>query len=366
MTKKSKPQPRQEGLFGTSLDCPDMGNLPLIVDPKGEIEVLAPGSIYQPVLLSPDERKLNIQLGPGALDKNEEKFVRDLIKFLYPAGNHPKSENTPLLWQGKEVWLKRNIDKEPGSFRLRVDDSNWFYPDFIVWILDPATRTQTFGFVDPKGLAVGTTQGFGNYKIVSTLYMPHVVEQKMEGLPFIWEGEEWTFRARGVLVSTTAFAGLREQAKFFVRDEKGADGPPDEADFNRARIVFPKDQPAYIQTVLELLTHDNELDGLLKDAARLNHSPSAFSPDSEAGYDLAIRHHALTSEAEWVAALVKDYLKPDSSGKFGTWAQSQARLKLLEYAKTGFLGIREESAVSLRDHPTPCEELWKRILSSKK
>ena len=30
----------------------------------------------------------------------------------------------------------------------------------------------------------------GIYKIVSTLYMPHVVEQKMEGLPLIWEGKE--------------------------------------------------------------------------------------------------------------------------------------------------------------------------------
>ena len=188
MNKKNRQHSIQQGLFGTTMDCPDMENLPLIFDAKpGEIEVLAPGSVYQPLLLSPDERQLNIQIGPGNLDRNEEKFVRDLIRFLYPAGKHPKSDKTPLLWQGKEIWLKRNIEKQAGSFRLRVDHSDWFYPDFIVWILDHATRTQTFGFVDPKGLVQGLPEGWENYKIVSTLYMPHVVELKMEGQPLIWE-----------------------------------------------------------------------------------------------------------------------------------------------------------------------------------
>lgn len=360
MKKKNQPQPKQGGLFGASLDCPDMANLPLIVEPQGEIEVMAPGSVYQPLLLSPDERHLNIRLGPGALDKNEEKFVRDLIRFLYPAGNHPKSDKTPLLWQGKDVWLKRNIENEPRSFRLRVDDSNWFYPDFIVWILDHATRTQTFGFVDPKGLAQGLPEGWRNYKIVSTLYMPHVVEQKMEGLPLLCEGEEWTFRVRGVLISTTSLLGLKDQAKFYVRNETGGEAPPEEVDCNRARIIFPKDQPDYIETVLKRLTEDDELDGLLKDAARLYHAP-AFEPNHEAAYDLALRHaSAKDSESEFVAGLIKDYLKPDAKGAYGTYAQALARLKLMDFAKTGFLRLGEEKVAYFRDHPNPCEELWKR------
>ena len=364
--KKNQQAPKQEGLFGTSLDCPDMANLPLIVDPKGEIEVLAPGSVYKPLLLSPDERHLNIQIGPGALDKNEEKFVRDLIRFLYPSGNHPKSDKTPLRWQGREIWLKRNIEKEPRSFRLRVDNSDWFYPDFILWILDHDTRTQTFGFVDPKGLALGTTQGWGNYKIVSTLYMPHVVEQKIDGLPLIWEGEEWTFRVRGVLISTTSLLGLKEQAKFYVRNGTDGEAPPEEADFNRARIVFPKDQTGYIETVLKLLTEDNELDKLLKDAALLHHS-SVFEPNHEAAYDLAVRHtSAKGGESEFVAGIIKDYLKPDAKGAYGAYPQAQARLKLMDYARTGFFGLGEEKVPFFRDHPSPCEELWKRITASGK
>ncbi len=355
---------QQQGLFGTELNCADVENLPLIFNAKPEeIEVLAPGTVYKPLLLSPDERQLNIQgVGPGALDRNEEKFVRDLIRYLYPTGDYPKSEKTPLLWQGKHVWLKRNIDKEPGSFRLRVDDSDWFYPDFIVWIMDYKTRTQTFGFVDPKGLALGTSEGWGNYKIVSTLYMPHVIEQKMEGLPLVWEGEQWTFRVRGVLISTTSLLGLTQQAKFSIFDESGKDIPPDEADFNRARIVFPTMNTSYIETVLKLLTEDNELDGLLNHVARIYHTPKTFTPNCEADYDLALRHvEAKEGEANFIAEIVKDYLKPNAKGKFGANAQRQTRLKLMDYAKTGFFGLGEEKVPFFRDHPSPCEELWQRF-----
>ena len=350
-------------MFGTELNCPDVANLPLIIDARpGEIEVLAPGSVYKPLLLSPDERQLNIQgIGPGALDRNEEMFVRDLIRYLYPCADHPKSEKTALEWQGKHVWLKRNIEKEPGSFRLRVDDSDWFYPDFIVWIMDYATRTQTFGFVDPKGLALGASEGWGNYKIVSTLYMPHVIEQKMEGLPLVWEGEQWTFRVRGVLISTTSLLGLTQQAKFSIFNESGKDIQPDEADFNRARIVFPTMNTSYIETVLNLLTEDNELDGLLRNVARICHARQTFTPNSEADYDLALRQStASDGEAKQVAEIVKDYLQPDANGNFGANVQSQARLKLMDYAKTGFLGLGEEKVHYFRDHPTPCQELWTR------
>ena len=177
MPSKKPAQPVQGGLFGASLSCPDIDNLPLIVEPQGSIEVLAPGSVYQPLLLSP--RQDDIDVGPGKLDEHEEAFVRDLIRRLYPAGNHPKSDKTPLKWGNKEIWLKRNLEKRDESFRLRVDDSDWFYPDFIVWILDYESRTQTFGFVDPKGLTLGAGGGWSDYKIVSTLYMPHVVERQL-------------------------------------------------------------------------------------------------------------------------------------------------------------------------------------------
>jgi len=357
-----KTRPRQTGLFGAQPDCPDLDNLPLIVDPQGMIEVMAPGSVYQPLLLS---SKGGVELGPGRLDEHEEALVRDLIRRLYPAGDHPKSDKTPLQWGHRELWLKRNIEKQPNSFRLRVDDSDWFYPDFIVWIIDPATRTQTFGFVDPKGLTLGLGGGWSDYKIVSTLYMPHVIERQLAagGQQVEYEGEPWTFRIRGVLVSTSPYATLKDQAKFNIVDGQGKAVAPTVADFRRARIVFQHGTPpfTYIDEVLGLLTEDGFLDDLLAKSARLFDPDCYFEPAGEAEHDLALRRgEHMATETAWVADLIRDYLQPDGQGEHGTWPRKNRRLQLMDYAVQGKWGFGAEKIADIRDHPTPCEELWKR------
>lgn len=370
MPPKKKPLPvTQAPLFGSNLlSCPGMENIPLIVDPHvNAIEVLAPGSVYQPLLLSP--RQDNIDVGPGKLDEHEEAFVRDLIRRLYPAGNHPKSEKTPLKWGSKEIWLKRNIEKRDESFRLRVDDSDWFYPDFIVWIVDHETRTQTFGFVDPKGLAVGAAGGWSDYKIVSTLFMPHVVERQLAASDqkVEFEGQEWTFRVRGVLVSTSSLSSLVAQAKFKLRDEEGNDVSPTEADFKRGRIVFQKADTAYIDDVLQLLTEDSVVDHLLRQSALLFDNSAYFAPSGELEHDLALRHDEnIQTESEFVAALMRDYLRPDVKGQYGAWTSKNRRRLLMDYAAEGKWGFGGEKATDLRSHRTPCEELWKRKQKSEK
>ena len=366
MPSKKPAQPVQSGLFGASLSCTDIDNLPLIVEPQGSIEVLAPGSVYQPLLLSP--RQDDIDVGPGKLDEHEEAFVRDLIRRLYPAGNHPKSDKTPLKWGSKEIWLKRNLEKRDDSFRLRVDDSDWFYPDFIVWILDHESRTQTFGFVDPKGLTIGAGSGWADYKIVSTLYMPHVVERQLagSGQKVEFEGEEWTFRIRGVLVSTSSFASLSTQAKFNIHDDEGKAAAPTEADFKQGRIVFQKSDTAYIDDVLELLTKDSTVDHLLSLSALLFDNNTYFTPSGELEHDLALRHDEHTqTESEFVAALIRDYLKPDAKGLHGSWPIKNRKRQLMDYAAEGKWGFGAEKVSEIRDHPSPCEELWKRKKTSK-
>lgn len=363
MADKSKPQSRQPGLFGTQPDCPDIDNLPLIVDPQGMIEVMAPGSVYQPLLLTP--RQDAVLVGPGKLDEHEEAFVRDLIRRLYPAGDHPKSDKTPLKWGHRDLWLKRNIEKQPNSFRLRVDDSDWFYPDFIVWIIDPETRTQTFGFVDPKGLALGLGGGWSDYKIVSTLYMPYVIERQLAagGQEVEYQGETWTFRIRGVLVSTSPHSALTEQRKFNVINEHGKEVTPTVTDFRRARIVFQHATPphTYIDEVLALLTEDDFLDELLGKSARLFDPDGYFEPVGEVEHDLALRRGEHTStETAWVADLIRDYLQPDGQGEHGSWPRRNRRLQLMEYAARGKWGFGAEKVSDIMDHPKPCEELWKR------
>ncbi|GAB2898565.1 hypothetical protein GCM10027046_30570 [Uliginosibacterium flavum] len=367
MSSKNKNQPIQAGLFGAALSCPNVSGMPIIVEPMGGIEVLAPGSVYQPLLLS--SKSDEVDVGPGKLDSNEEAFVRDLIRYLYPAGDHPKSDKTPLKWGSKDIWLKRNIEKNDQSFRLRVDDSDWFYPDFIVWILDHETKTQTFGFVDPKGLTIGAGGGWSDYKIVSTLYMPHVVERQLlaSGQPVEFEGEVWNFRVRGVLASTSSLDSLSAQAKFKINDENGLSVFPDEGDFMRARIVFqkPGTRP-YIEDVLRLLTQDSSVDEVLKLSAQVFDAQSYFIPVDELGHDLALRHaeHG-QSESGFVDALLEDYLKPDVHGQYGKLASEKRRAKLMNYAKEGTLGFGAEKIADIRDHPKPCEELWKRMQGKK-
>ena len=367
MPNKKTTQPTQGALFPVHPGCPGMDNLPLIVHPEGAIEVLVPGSVYQPLLLSPSQQ--DIDVGPGKLDEHEEAFVRDLICRLYPAGNHPKSDKMPLKWGDREVWLKRNIEKRDESFRLRVDDSDWFYPDFIVWIVDYATRMQTFGFVDPKGLTIGVGAGWSDYKIVSTLYMPHVVERQLaaSGQEVEFEGQKWTFRVRWVLVSTSSFANLSAQAKFNLNDEDGKLVTPTEADFKRGRIVFQKVDTSYIDEVLQLLTEDSAVDHLLSRSALLFDNSAYFIPSGEFEHDLALRHQENTqTESEFIAALIRDYTKPDSKGVYGSWASKNRRRQLMDYAAEGKWGFGAEKVSDIRDHPSPCQELWKRKQKSEK
>jgi hypothetical protein len=361
MAKKLKQLPPQRDLFTAAITCPDIHNLPLIIDPRGAYEVRTPGSVYQPVLLTPGQATLDV--GPGKLDANEEKFVRDLIRFLYPAGNPPKSDQTPLQWGDREIWLKRNIEKDSRSFRLKVDESDWFYPDFIIWIIDNSTKTQTFGFVDPKGLAIGAAAGWADYKIVSTIYMPHVVEQQLAigDQQVVWEAKKWNFRIRGVLVSTSSLESLSFHAKFNLRDEAGNDAAPTEADFERGRIVFQKEESSYIEKVLRLLVEDTPMDEALIAAATAKITESSV-PEGELDFDLALRmsEYPDQTDCELAGALIRDYLKPDADGKFGVSVQKKRQGELYNYAKNGLLGFGSEKVKDLRDHPTPCEELWRR------
>lgn len=358
--------PVQHGLFEASAQITDVNNLPWIVDASlGAIEVRAPGSVYEPILLTPHQQ--NVEVRPGKLDEREEQFVRDLIKHLYPHGGQPWSAQTPLKWGDREIWFKRNVENRKDSFCLRVDDSDWFYPDFILWIIDRSTRTQTFGFVDPKGLQLGIGKGWGDYKVVSTLYMPHVVERQLgvDGLTVAYEGEEWTFRIRGVLVSTTSYASLSEQAKFAAHNEHGKLVAPSLEDFRHGRIVFQERKQEYIGEMLNLLVQDSVLDQALKRTAALFDAQSYFTPMDELDHDLLIQRATLgdtCSESDFVQDLVRDTLKFPEPSLAAAVRGRRAAEKLGRYASKGkLLGLGAEKAATLHGHPTPCAELWKRM-----
>ena len=287
--ESKKAAPVQGGLLGNELACPDVAQLPLVSDDQGKLEVLAPGHLYQPLLLRSKTGDIDIQ--PGALDDNERRFVADLVKRLYPDGSAPRALGAPLKWGKREIHLRRNLDKDPGSFRLRVDDSDWYYPDFILWIIDHEERVQTFGFVDPKGLYSQAPGGWGDHKVVSTAYMPHVIEQQLgvAGRTIDIGGDAWRFRIRGVLLSTSPWNQLQQQAKFKVNNATGGDATPSKDAMRRGRIVFQEDA-GYIEQVLDLLIKDTDVDVILERAAVLFHSEVPPTPRDHRDAYLHIEH----------------------------------------------------------------------------
>jgi hypothetical protein len=322
-------------MFGGTLQCPNVAQLPVIgKQTAGEFEVLAPGSVYQPLLLQPPEGD-RWNLAPGTLNDEERRFVDDLVRYLYPSGEPPKALGAPLRWGDKQVFLRRNLDREPGSFRLRVDDSDWYYPDFIVWIVDHAARVQTFGFVDPKGLVSQVRGGWSDYKMVSTLYMPYVVEQALYrgGAVVDQDGEPWTFRIRGVLVSTSSFLGMTNEAKYKARDAQNSDVTPDKAALKRGRIVFQEDA-GYIAQVLDLLTRDTPLDKVMQRAATVSNPPADFKPLDHTDYYLLNERERFTeSDCAYAEQVTKHLLLSTNIDILAGAATNQAQVdfnKLLE------------------------------------
>lgn len=281
-------------MFTQGLSCPTSENLPCILDHQGAVEVKAPGCLQIPLLL---KQNGDVKIRPGALHVSETQFVQDLIRYCHPAGDWPTEPGKPLLWNDgtreRKIWFSRNLDGDPNAVRLRVDDSNWYYPDFLLWILDEAEKTQTLGFVDPKGMQMGMPAGWHEPKVINTVYTPHEIESALDERPVRdRDGAQWRFRFRGLLVSTTALSKARELGVFRVAAPSGGTATPSEAAFEKARIIFKSGHDGdtgYIGRVLSRLIHDNPFDEDMRRFAEAYADPSGYQPDSAAAYEAAIR-----------------------------------------------------------------------------
>jgi hypothetical protein len=92
--------------------------------------------IYQPLLVSRDGL---IKSDPPALNENEERFVKDLRRYVH--------EHATNGLAGKEIFLLRNLTRGKG---VGFFESQGFYPDFILWIKEG--KQQRVVFVEPHGL----------------------------------------------------------------------------------------------------------------------------------------------------------------------------------------------------------------------
>lgn len=96
--------------------------------------------LYSPLMYykcdDSDDRNL-IDITPVALNKNERRFIMDLITY---------TKTNPAILKSCELYILRN--KSKSGIRFFVDSG--FYPDFILWIVKENHQYVTF--IDPHGL----------------------------------------------------------------------------------------------------------------------------------------------------------------------------------------------------------------------
>ena len=234
--------------------------LPLITEANtGSVLVHTPGHLYKPSPIEVDG--VGKASGPGALIPTEREFVSRLIRHLSPdfATDSDVQQRVPsALKQGrKEFFLLRNLDRSPDATRLRMGAEDWFYPDFIFWVLDRecSPEHQTVAYIDPKGLAMGLRGGWNNHKVLCFIYKLVEIAQQIKR-PHDERGEVVQFAMKGVFVSTTRKEYLEEVSRgtqeFHVYDDRGIKYFPSYEDFARAGIFFAE-RPDHIERMMAYL-----------------------------------------------------------------------------------------------------------------
>lgn len=97
--------------------------------------------IYNPLLWdNPNREDLDLLIKPDKLNSGEKKFVQDFAKYI---------QDKPEKFIGFDVYLMRNAESLKSIGIYLNDDSEVFYPDFIMWLI--AKDKIYINFIDPKG-----------------------------------------------------------------------------------------------------------------------------------------------------------------------------------------------------------------------
>jgi hypothetical protein len=97
--------------------------------------------IYEPLLRENKAvLKDDVKLTPDKLNDGEKKFIKDFAEYI-----KEKSEK----FKDFDIYLMRNVESLKSIGIYLNDDSEVFYPDFIMWLI---TKDKVFiNFIDPKG-----------------------------------------------------------------------------------------------------------------------------------------------------------------------------------------------------------------------
>ncbi len=97
--------------------------------------------LYEPLLYeNTNVLSSDLKLTPDKLNKGEKKFVKDFAAYI--------NEN-PEKFKDLDVYLMRNVESLKSIGIYLNDDSEVFYPDFIMWLI--SKDNVYINFIDPKG-----------------------------------------------------------------------------------------------------------------------------------------------------------------------------------------------------------------------
>jgi hypothetical protein len=176
--------------------------------------------LYQPLLLAHSE--IDAMMPPG-LNEGEAKFVRDLRDYL---------QKNNERFQGKQIFLLRNLTRGKGIGFFDAKGGEAFYPDFILWVIED--NEQRIAFIDPHGLRMAQG-GFNDPKIR--------LHKELEQLELSSQGGRWRVYMTSFIISTSLYADL--QRAFGTGNYK-------KHEFYLEHVLFQEDSD-YIQQLLDQL-----------------------------------------------------------------------------------------------------------------
>lgn len=355
-------------LFGQSLhENSGAEGLPLITNSAGQTCVFVPGHLYKPNPLLAE--KIGKITGPGALIDSERRFLASLIKHLGGESQVTPEQIPAAIKQGQvEYFLLRNIDRSPGATRFRVGDSNWFYPDFIFWMIDRSThpQTQTLCYIDPKGLEMGARGGWRNHKLLSFIYELVKIGRRFP-TAVVGEGTPVKLRFKGAFVSTSNYPQLQDAMSksqdfhVYGSDQQDSQHFPSIGEFGRAGIFFDT-EPNYIAHMMAWLCEgETVLDRVMASAVAANELPENALPADEIGamFRYELRRHNDQIELA-LAKLVRYTLSATTLEQVVVRMQAKARKELLPHLIEK-KGVIERLAGKITDPASiqnPCQVLY--------
>lgn len=97
--------------------------------------------LYEPLLFeNTNVLDSELKLSPDKLNRGEKKFVKDFAAYI---------EDKPEKFKDFDVYLMRNVESLKSIGIYLNDDSEVFYPDFIMWLI--GKDKVYINFIDPKG-----------------------------------------------------------------------------------------------------------------------------------------------------------------------------------------------------------------------